>query len=151
MFLSVYIVLLAFVATEMAALSSSSSSSSSTDVERLNRMEQEYKRSRLSLQSSTWPLDHADVGRMKYTMHAGFPRNFKPEDVHRITQPEVQQAQWMYTGGKNSEYLYIVGGKVTVGCVISKVDSKTLEVLQKFQLPKAMYLGGLLMHANGHV
>lgn len=34
---------------------------------------------------------------------------------------------------------------------IAKVDSKTMEVLQTFNLPPALYLGGLLMHANGNV
>jgi hypothetical protein len=64
------------------------------------------------------------------------------------TLPE--SGQWIYTGGHNSEYLFVMGGS-PVKTYAAKLDSKTLEVLQLISLPPALYLGGLLVHSNGNL
>ena len=109
-----------------------------------------YKKVRTSLADSSWPSDHADTARSKFTLNAGFPRDFKSSDVKMLTQPNISEAQWLYTAGSKSEHLYTIHGKSVSGA-ISKLDSQTLEVLQTFPLPPALYIGGLLMHKNGHV
>ena len=108
-------------------------------------------KSRLGLLNSTWPSDHADVSRSKFTLNAGLPRGFHPQELKLTLQKDLIQPQWIYTGGKNSEFLYVLGGVVVKGCYVAKLDSVSLEILQEFQLPPALYIGGLLIHANGHV
>lgn len=34
---------------------------------------------------------------------------------------------------------------------VAKLDALTLEILQKIPLPRALYIGGMLVHGNGHV
>jgi hypothetical protein len=67
-----------------------------------------------------------------------------------IEQNELPGAQWIYTYGDNNEYTFVMGGTI-VSTYVAKLDSKTLNILQKVYLKPAMYMGGLLMHGNGHV
>jgi len=59
--------------------------------------------------------------------------------------------QWIYTAGEDSKYIYLIGGLSVAGSYIAKLDSVTLEVLQKIDLSPALYIGGLLIHKNGNV
>ena len=60
-------------------------------------------------------------------------------------------AQWLYTQGENSKFVFMMGCVKVTATKVSKVDAITLDLLQTFELPPSLYLGGLLMHANGHV
>ena len=90
------------------------------------------------------------------------------------TKEDLKLSQWIYTAGDNSEYLYIIGGPNPTSLFVAKADAVSLEgirtwnltmifateslysvfsfsVLQKISLPPGLYIGGLLMHRNGHV
>ena len=110
-----------------------------------------YAKSRASLAKSTWPSDHADVSRSKFTLGAGLPSGFDPADLKIATQTSLPMVQWIYTAGEDSEFLYVFGGPVISGCYVAKLDARTLEVLSSFKLPSALYIGGLLIHENGNV
>lgn len=111
----------------------------------------EHRASMLSpLYESTWPTDHGDVGRTKFTLNAGLQKDYAHDDLSFIAQPSLPYSQWLYTHGVDSDILYVVSGTRTTQ-TISRVNSVTLEVLQQYSLPEAIYLGGLLMHKNGHV
>ena len=43
---------------------------------------------------STWPSDHGDCSRSKYTLGAGLPANVTSEDIKRIDNVDVGNAQW---------------------------------------------------------
>ena len=104
-----------------------------------------------SLASSTWPSDHGDSSRTKFTVGAGFPKgDLNPEDLKIVEQNGLLGPQWIYTYGAENEYIFVMGGTI-LQAYVAKLDSKTLEILQKVDLSPAMYIGGLLMHANGHV
>ena len=104
-----------------------------------------------SLSQSSWPADHGDNSRSKYSLDAGLPANFNPDDIKIHTQKELESPQWLYTQGSRSEFIYLIGGNKITASYIAKVNAITLDVIQKFQLPPSLYLGGLLMHSNGHV
>jgi hypothetical protein len=108
-----------------------------------------YDNVRRSLMSSTWPADHGDVARSKFTSRAGFSHDVKEDSLKHSLQTKIPFTQWIYTGGKNSEYLYVISGRGQYK--LSKLDSQSLEILQQLDLEKSLYLGGLLMHGNGHV
>ena len=109
-------------------------------------------KTRVSLsRGSTWPSDHGDTSRSKVTVNAGLPLDFKSEELKMIQTSELPLSQWIYTGGNNSEYVYVIGGPPAKGSFVAKLDAKSLEILQKFPLSPALYIGGLLMHSNGHV
>jgi len=103
-----------------------------------------------SLMSSTWPSDHGDSSRTKYTYHAGLPADFDASRVSIVKQEKITAAQWLYTAGEHSEFLFVMGGPPN-DIFVAKLDSRTLEILQENTLGPALYIGGLLMHANGHV
>ena len=103
------------------------------------------------LQSSSWPSDHGDISRSKYSLNAGIPKDFNPDDIKLKIKEDINDAQWIYTGGKNSEYLYLIAGRVNVDLRVIKLNSITLEELQSYKLPNSLYIGGMLIHANGHV
>lgn len=105
----------------------------------------------VSLSSSTWPSDHGDSSRSKFTVGAGFPKgNLDADSLKVIEQNSLPGAQWIYTYGANNEYTFVMGGTI-LSTYVAKLDSNTLEILQQVYLKPAMYIGGLLMHANGHV
>lgn len=97
---------------------------------------------------STWPSDHGDCSRSKYTIGAGLPKNVKPEDIKRVDNVDVGNAQWIYTGGENAEFIFAIGPQTAV--YVAKFDAKTLQLLQKVDLGSCLYLGGAAVHANGH-
>jgi hypothetical protein len=104
-----------------------------------------------SLSSSTWPSDHGDSSRTKFTIGAGLPKgDLNPDDLKIIEQNGLLGPQWIYTYGANNEFVYAMGGNI-MSTYVAKLDAKTLDILQKVYLKPAMYIGGLLMHANGHV
>jgi hypothetical protein len=104
-----------------------------------------------SLSSSTWPSDHGDSSRTKFTIGAGLPKgDLNPDDLKIIEQNGLLGPQWIYTYGANNEFVYAMGGTI-MATYVAKLDAKTLDILQKVNLKPAMYIGGLLMHANGHV
>jgi hypothetical protein len=51
----------------------------------------------------------------------------------------------------NLRWVYAIYGNNLKGSSIAKLDSLTLELLQTFDLPAALYIGGLLIHSNGHI
>ena len=91
-----------------------------------------------------------DSSRSKYTIGAGLPKYFAPSDVKILEKQLPESAQWLYTGGKNSEYLFVLGGP-SINTFVAKLNSTTLEVLQVKKLRPAIYLGGLLVHENGNL
>ncbi len=125
-----------------------------------------------SLMNSSWPADHGDVARSKFTLGAGLPKHFDPSKLRVHTQTDLPHAQWLYTYGNNSEWLYVINGPYG-SFFLSKVNSTTLEVVQQIPLEPSLYMGGkdknefcnqafylinyfiqflgLLMHASGHV
>lgn len=108
-------------------------------------------RNNQSLSRSTWPSDHGDSSRTKFTVGAGLPRGqLDAEQLKVVEQNDLPGAQWIYTYGDNNEYTFVMGGTI-VSTYVAKLDSKTLKILQKVYLKPAMYIGGLLMHGNGHV
>lgn len=107
--------------------------------------------SRASLQTSTWPIDHGDVSRSKYVFNAGLPGDVRAEDIKIVSNNQLLGAQWLYTGGSKSEFIYLIRGDAMKGYTAGKLDSTTLEVLQEYPLEKAVYTGGMLIHRNGHV
>ena len=126
------------------------------DQELLGRARRHLERAGISLLDSTWPADHGDISRSKYTLNAGLPADFNPEDIELIIQDKSEQAQWLYTYGNHSEYLFLIGGikgkiRKFLSFFIHKLDSRTMEILQTFPLTSSLYLGGLMMHANGDV
>jgi hypothetical protein len=107
--------------------------------------------SRSSLQTSTWPVDHGDTARSKYTFDAGLPAGVKEEDVKIMSNLNLKGVQWLYTGGKNSEWIYAMSGDSIQGFKVSKINGTTLEIVQQYDLQRSMYTGGMLIHRNGHV
>jgi hypothetical protein len=80
------------------------------------------------------------------------PTNFSKDDIKILYQKnELPMVQWIYTGGDDAKYLYLIGGATITGSFVAKVDAITMDVLQKFQLKPALYIGGLLIHRNGNV
>lgn len=110
-----------------------------------------YTRSRISLADTSWPSDHGDVSRSKFTIGSGLPRDFDASKLQVRVQKELPNAQWIYTYGKRSEYLYVIAGNVIPGAFVAKVDARTMDVLQRFNLSVSLYIGGLLVHENGNV
>lgn len=96
--------------------------------------------------NSSWPTDHGDVSRSKYSLNAGLPSNFEESQLKLKFQPDLKSPQWIYT----QDFLYMMGGGM-LGTYIAKVDALNLDIIEKYQLPPALYLGGLLMHSNGNV
>jgi len=103
-----------------------------------------------SLSGSTWPSDHGDSSRTKFTYGAGLPQELNPEEMKKIEQNGLNSPQWLYTQGANSEYVFAMGGTI-FSTYVAKMDATTLEIIQKVTFKPALYIGGLLMHANGHV
>lgn len=103
-----------------------------------------------SLANSTWPSDHGDSSRTKYTIGAGLPANFNPADLKVLKQTDVHSGQWIYTAGENSSVVYTMGN-VYGTYKVNRLDSVSLELLQAAEIKSSPYLGGMLMHANGHV
>lgn len=104
-----------------------------------------------SLARSTWPSDHGDSSRTKYTLGAGLPADFDPKDLKMMQNTDLKLTQWAYTAGENSEFLYTMSGAAIKGLTVSKSNAVTLEVMQSVSLEPGLYIGGMLMHANGHV
>jgi hypothetical protein len=91
-----------------------------------------------------------DSSRSKYTIGAGLPKKFSVDEVKRVDQDSLGSAQWIYTGGPNNEFIFAMGGHVRETWV-AKYDALTLTVIQHIILDPGLYLGGLLIHQNGHV
>lgn len=106
--------------------------------------------SRTSLSPSTWPLDHGDSARSKFVMNAGLPANVTSENMKSIANPYLIGAQWLYTQGEKSEYLFAMGGR-SGAYYVAKLNSTSLDVLQRYEINRGAYIGGMLMHKNGHV
>lgn len=96
---------------------------------------------------STWPSDHGDSSRSKYTLGAGLPRNFSSDDLKRVDNSEVGNAQWIYHAG---DVIYALGGSAN-SLKVAKYDALNLETLQTYAMKPALYIGGMLLHENGHV
>lgn len=108
-------------------------------------------RNNVSLAGSTWPSDHGDSSRTKFTVNAGLPRGkLDADELKVVEQNDLPGAQWIYTYGNDNEYTFVMGGTI-VSTYVAKLESKTLKILQKVYLKPALYIGGLLMHGNGHV
>jgi len=104
----------------------------------------------VNLLDSTWPSDHGDVSRSKYSIGAGLPKHFNASDLKSMTTKDLPNAQWLYTGGEDSKYTYVMGGSLPK-LYVAKVDGETMELLGKYYMQNSLYLGGMLMHKNGHV
>ena len=104
----------------------------------------------LSFAKSTWPSDHGDSSRSKYTYNAGLPKGFRPEELKIASQTALPKAQWLYTYGDNSGTLFAMSASLSHAW-IAKVDAITMEIQQQIDIPTSIYIGGMIMHANGHV
>lgn len=103
-----------------------------------------------ALMKSTWPSDHGDSSRSKFTYGAGLPKDIQSNDLKVTEQTSVEKVQWIYTYGNDSETLFIMGGTI-IENYAAKLDAITLEVQQKIDMEPNLYMGGMLMHGNGHV
>lgn len=83
-------------------------------------------------------------------MGAGLPRIFDVDSLKRIDNEEVGNAQWIYIGGKNNEFVYTLGGPAS-NITLAKYESDTLKLLQTSSLDSSLYIGGVLLHENGNV
>jgi hypothetical protein len=101
--------------------------------------------------TTAWPTDHGDTARQKYTVGAGLPAQFDADQVQQLRNDELPYPQWMYT--RHTDELYVYGSSPTwqQAPYFAKVDAQTLEVRQRIELPKILYIGGALMHADGDV
>jgi hypothetical protein len=107
---------------------------------------------RSSLGNSTWPLDHADTARSKFSMqHSGLPADLISSELLTKYNSNIKNVQWMYTAGPHSEWLYLIHGFGSDGQFVSKLESSTLNIIQQIPLPPSAYIGGLLIHRNEHV
>jgi hypothetical protein len=70
--------------------------------------------------------------------------------LKRIDNEEVGNAQWIYIGGENNEYVYTLGGPSS-NITLAKYKSDTLKLLQQTFLDPSLYIGGVLLHENGNV
>lgn len=59
-----------------------------------------YDNVRRSLMTSTWPADHGDVARSKFTSNAGFARDFYESSLTHQLQDKIPFTQWLYTGNE---------------------------------------------------
>ena len=78
------------------------------------------------------------------------PKNFDVSSLKRIDNNEVGNAQWIYIGGDNNEYIYTLGGPAA-NITMAKFDSQSLTLLQSTNLDSSLYIGGVLLHQNGNV
>lgn len=103
------------------------------------------------LYPSLWPCDHADTERTQCVSGAGLPAGFDPAKARVDRNPAVYYPVFMYH--RDPEELYVYGRGKAVGkpSYVARVNPRTLEVSQRFELPFAIYVGGAVMHANGNV
>jgi hypothetical protein len=78
------------------------------------------------------------------------PKDFDQSQAKITTNREII-AQWLYTSGPDNEFVYALHGSSAEGIIVSKMNAITMEQLQSHQLSPGIYIGGLIMHQNGHV
>ena len=98
-----------------------------------------------------WPADHGDTARRKFVTGGGLPAALDPARIRTISNPELPYVQWMYTRGADERFVYGVPGAPGERAYLAKVDARTLQIRQKRFLPRSLYIGGALVHRNGHV
>jgi hypothetical protein len=76
---------------------------------------------RNSLAESTWPLDHGDTARSKMSLNAGLPIGTKTEDLEVSVNSNLSLVQWVYSAGKNSEWIFLIRGDALNGFYVSKL------------------------------
>ena len=70
-------------------------STSEVPADEVTKLAQSHRKAvRTSLFESTWPSDHGDISRSKYTLNAGLPADFKADELKTILQRSTPQAQW---------------------------------------------------------
>jgi hypothetical protein len=98
-----------------------------------------------------WPVDHGDTARRKFIVDGGLPADLDPKRVQTIANADLPYVQWMYTRGDDERFVYGVPGAPGTKAYLAKIDPRTLTIRQKRELPRSLYIGGALMHRNGHV
>lgn len=98
-----------------------------------------------------WPADHGDTARRKFVVEGGLPADLDPARIQTIENADLPYVQWMYTRGPDERFVYGVPGAPGQKAYLAKIDARTLKIWQKRELPKSLYIGGALMHRNGHV
>ena len=101
--------------------------------------------------NTLWPCDHGDTARRKFTLGGGLPADFSAEDLTLQQNRSLPYPQWMYTRTQNELYVYGVPSDRKGLPYFARVDATTLQVHQKVELPRILYIGGALMHRNGDV
>jgi len=103
------------------------------------------------LYDTLWPADHGDTARRKFVVGGGLPAALDPARIKTIENPDLPYVQWMYTRNGDERFVYGVPGAPGEKAYLARIDSRTLAIRQKRFLPRSLYIGGALMHANGHV
>lgn len=98
-----------------------------------------------------WPADHGDTARRKFVVDGGLPAELDPDRIRTIVNPDLPYVQWMYTRGQAERFVYGVPGAPGQKAYFAKIDARTLEIRQKRELPRSLYIGGALIHRDGHV
>jgi hypothetical protein len=98
-----------------------------------------------------WPADHGDTARRKFVIDGGLPRALDADRIKTVSNPDLPYVQWMYTRREDERFVYGVPGSPGEKAYFAKIDARTLKIQQKQTLPRSLYIGGALMHGNGHV
>lgn len=74
-----------------------------------------------SLSSSSWPLDHGDSARSKMSVNAGFGGKVTAENLGVKVNSDLSLVQWVYTAGKDSEWVFLIRGDALSGFYVDKL------------------------------
>jgi hypothetical protein len=73
------------------------------------------------LPESTWPLDQGDSARTKMSINSGFPKNITAEDIEYISNDNLTGIVFLYTAGKDNEWIYSIRGDGETGFFVNKL------------------------------
>lgn len=74
-----------------------------------------------SLSSSSWPLDHGDSARSKMSINAGFGGDISAVNLGVKVNSDLSLVQWVYTAGKDSEWVFLIRGDALSGFFVDKL------------------------------
>ena len=104
-------------------------------------LEEFVKHSRGSLlATSTWPLDHADTARSKMSVNSGLRRDVVSDNLDVIINDQLTGVVFLYTAGKENEWIYSMRGDGDTGFFVNKLRSDTLDIVEEFPLNGGLYM-----------
>lgn len=98
-----------------------------------------------------WSNDHGDPARRKFTYDGGLPAALDAAKIELIESRDTPYPQWLYTRAEDELFIYGFPANPGDTPYFAKLDSRSMVVRQKIDLPKTLYLGGALMHCSGDV